>query len=166
MNPRRLILLLTALALTIVLLPAAAAAKGGTTLYAPPGHAGASEYSEDLPTGGGSTTQPTNLSAPSPVQLNKLGQGKQGARRLQHKGSQGKAAANWARATAPSTLSGTTHAHAANLQSGSATSGILNVLGGADTGGLGAVLPLLLALVLAAAVGFALGRRGRLGRSV
>ncbi len=163
MNVRRLTPLLAVLALSVVMLPASAAAKGGSVLYAPPGHAGASEYSEDLPTSGGSTTQPTNLSAPSPVQLNKLGQGRQGARKLVHDGTQGKAALDWARATAPrqigSSSSSSPTATTANLHSGSAVSGIADVLSGSDVGGLGAIVPLLLGLMLAAAIGFAAGRR-------
>lgn len=162
---RRLIALLVIL--VVAAMPEMALASG-RTVYAPPGKAGASEYFEDVPSPGGGTTPPANLSTPSPKNLNHLGKGGSAARKLKKLGTTGTAAANWAQASAPAIRrtslapSGTTpSAHVASLHVGSGISAIGDVLDGNDSGGLGAVLPLLLGLSLAGAVGFAVGRRVR-----
>lgn len=160
----------------LILAPAALAAK--VKIYAPPGKAGTSEYSEIVPSAGGNTQPPAmgggNATA---AQMSKLGSGKQGVTKLSKLGKQGAAAAQFAQATAPvvvhsthglggpagatgsARLGGATSGSA----SGSALSGIGDLLGGSDAGGIGPFLPLLLAFGLgwAAALGLLRARRGR-----
>ncbi|MGH2842607.1 MAG: hypothetical protein ACRDKL_03345, partial [Solirubrobacteraceae bacterium] len=119
---------------------------------------------------GGGTAPPANLSTPGSHHLDGLGQGAAGARTLAKLGKTGTAAANWARASAPTVVRRPDGSPGAGrprtganpaLAGGSALSGFTHILGGSDSGGLGAALPLLLILTLAATVGFAAGRRWR-----
>jgi hypothetical protein len=92
------------------------------------------------------------------------GQGRAGATRLGHLGSDGQAAATLAEATAPASKAhhgsstSTASAAAAAAQGSSAASGLSHVITGSDAGGLGPLLPILLATALIAAVGLAVAR--------
>jgi hypothetical protein len=141
-------------------------------IYAPPGKAGTSQYAETLPASGGNVGTPATTGGnPTGVQLSKLGAGAAGARKLAKLGKTGQSAAAFASATAP-TLTRARHllAPAANVSSGtqidrsggSAASGVLHLIGGSDSGGIGVFLPLLLAFSLGAAV--AVGARRGLRR--
>ena len=157
--------LIVALAL-LSLVPAAAQAKKGSTVYVPPGKSGATQYFEIVPASGGATAPPVSPATASSHNLNGLGQGRRGGRTLTKLAKAGAAAAALARATAPHRELGSAppagaRASRANLGTGSALSAIANVVTGSDQGGIGVFMPLLLALSLAGAVGFALGRRFR-----
>lgn len=90
--------LLALLALVALVGSPAAVAKE----YAPPGRAGTSEYAEDIPTAGGNAQTPAmgggNTTA---AQIDKLGGGKAGVRKLTRLGKSGAAAAQFAQQTAP-----------------------------------------------------------------
>lgn len=139
--------------------------------YAPPGKAGTSEYAEDIPAAGGNVSTPSmgggNKTA---AQIDKLGAGKAGVRKLAKLGKAGAAAAQFAQQTAPVTTNSTTsparkttaparttsHHHATpagrpasavlTASGGSAISGLGHVIGGSDVDGIGIFLPLLLVL--------------------
>jgi hypothetical protein len=160
----------------LVLAPAAAAKQ-----YAPPGKAGTSEYAEDIPTAGGNVSTPAmgggNRTA---AQIDKLGAGKAGVRKLTKLGTTGSAAAQFAQQTAPavstrassttgtsghptgkgapghttpaSTTGGTAHGSKLNAAGESALGGLWGTISGSDGDGIGAVLPLLLAFGLGLAV--------------
>lgn len=152
--------------------PVASAAK--VKIYAPPGKAGTSEYSEVVPTAGGNVLPPADGGGnPTAAQISRIGSGKAGVRKLSKLGKQGPAAAAFAQATAPVTTTAhstgrSTGTHpsagtrpsadarppAATLRSsgGSALTGLTNLLGGSDVDGLGTILPLLLAFGLGVAV--------------
>jgi hypothetical protein len=161
MSWRRLTPVLAAVILCAI--PGSALASGhqGYKVYEPPGNAGASEYAEVVPTAGGGTKPPATLGSAPGKNLDALGTGKGTARKLEKLGPSGSDAANWARATAPTvdTRTPVTLASPAALRGGSAATGLLNLLSGADAGGIGVFLPVLLAISLAAAIGFAVGRR-------
>jgi len=161
MSSRRLIPVLAALVLCAIPSSAVAAGHHGYKVYEPPGKAGASEYAEVVPTASGGTKPPATPSGAPAKNLDALGAGKRTARKLEHLGVTGSDAANWARATAPTVNTETPVklASPALLHGGSAATGLLNLLSGSDAGGIGAFLPVLLAISLAAAVGFGLGRR-------
>ena len=132
--------------------PAAVAKK---TTYAPPGKAGTSEYAETLPAAGGNVGTPaTGVGNPTGAELSKLGAGKAGAAKLSKLGKAGKSAAAFARATAPVAASAAPSSSitAGDQTGGSALSGLLHLIDGSDTGGMGVFLPLLLAFGLGAAV--------------
>ena len=152
--------------------PAAAVAKGtGSTKYDPPGLGGANQYYELIPTSGGGTTTPTDLSAPTAKTVDALGKSKQAIKKLRKLGAAGKATADWAEATAPtraretgglgSESSSTATAASVSTGGGSAFSGVAHLLGGSDVDGIGAALPILLLVSLAGAVGYAAGRGAR-----
>jgi hypothetical protein len=146
--------------------PAAANAKK----YLPPGKAGASEYAEVVPTAGGGVKPPTNDSTAGGAALSKLGAGRAGAHKLQKLGMDGQQAAGFARATAPrlapvSSGGGPSASASIPRTGGSAVSGLLSLLGGSDGGGIGLLLPLLLACGLGAAVATVVGRQLRRGQA-
>ncbi len=151
--------LLIAAALLALMPVAAQAAHTGTTVYAPPGKAGASEYFEDVPASGGGVRPPANLSNPSSTNINAIGNGsaKRGTERLSKLGQTGLDASRFAQATAPGPAG--PESPDATTDAGSATSGFWHLLTGSDVGGIGAFLPLLLALTAAGALGYGLGRR-------
>jgi hypothetical protein len=168
-RPRRMLVTVAAL---FVLLPAAAQATTTTyKVYAPPGKAGTSEYSEVVATSGGGVAPPANLSDPSSKAIDSLGRAKHGLEKLAKLGKTGAAAANLARATAPArvtlqgpsagTQAGATGNPGSTVDTGSAVSGLLHLVAGSDQGGIGVFMPLLLGLSAAGALGFALGRRFR-----
>jgi hypothetical protein len=161
------------LVLAMALLSAAPAVAGKTKVYAPPGKAGSSQYSEVVPTGGGNVQTPAMGAAnPTAKQISSLGAGGTGLRKLSKLGKQGAAAAQFAQQTAPAIVhsthglngpsapSGGKPAKAAPLSptNGSAITGITSVLGGSDAGGIGVLLPLLLAFCLGAAVALSVAR--------
>jgi hypothetical protein len=171
MRAFRIVLAVFALS-AFVWVPAAAAKQ-----YAPPGKAGTSEYAEDIPTAGGNVSTPAmgggNRTA---AQIDKLGAGKAGVRKLTKLGTTGAATAQFAQQTAPvvsratalTDTTGSGNASTSNAGTGtsgrsargstlaasgkSALSGVWGTISGADVDGIGAFLPLLLAFGLGAAV--------------
>jgi hypothetical protein len=146
------------LALIVLALPAAAVAAPGTL---PPGNSGANQYTETLPGAGGN--EPTRgigdkggAGARTPAKV--LGQAN--AAELEALGPEGRAVAQLAAATAPARSGG--HAHEGGA-SGSGSSGVAQVLGQltgtSGSGGMGLLLPLLIAMAIVAAAAYALGRR-------
>lgn len=132
------------------------AIAGSTKIYAPPGKAGTSEYSEVVPTSGGNVLPPAMGNGnPTASEISKLGSGKVGVKKLAKLGKQGAAAAQFAQATAPVATPGSRN-HAgtalAGVAGGSALSGVTHLLGGSDVDGIGVFLPLLLAFGLGWAV--------------
>jgi hypothetical protein len=84
----------------------------------PPGHAGAGEYVEVIPTAAGNAVPPSGSSRPPSAKsderaLAQLGNGSTGASRLASLGSQGQAAAALAASTAPSPVHGESRPRAA-----------------------------------------------------
>jgi hypothetical protein len=167
---RNTVLLLLVASLTWV--PIASAAK--TKVYAPPGKAGTSEYSEVVPTSGGNVLPPSMGGGnPTAAQISRIGPGKAGVRKLSKLGKQGAAAAQFAQATAPAVIhsahglkgppSPTGSATLTAAPGGSSLNGVADLLGGSDAGGIGLLLPLLLAFGLgwAGAVVLLRVRRGR-----
>jgi hypothetical protein len=162
---------MTAAVLVTALLIAVPAWAGQTKTYAPPGKAGSSQYAEVVPTGGGNVQTPAMSGGnPTSKQISSLSAGKTGVRKLAKLGKQGAAAARFAQQTAPAAISShglqgpvgasgsTTLLRASD---GSAVSGITNLLGGSDAGGIGLFLPLLLAFGLGAAVALTIVRLRR-----
>jgi hypothetical protein len=155
------ILILCAVSLA---LPGQAAAAS----IAPPGKAGADQYFETLPSSGGNVAPPNGGGGGSGHRaLTQLGQGAAGASRLAHLGADGAAAAALAAATAPTPAAHRGHRAAlpipapAAADSTSTAGAIAHVLTGSDSGGLGVVLPLLLATGVIAALGLAAARLRR-----
>jgi hypothetical protein len=139
------------------LLGASSAALAKTIIINPPGSAGANEYSEVIPSSAGNVAPPSggSGSGKSASGITRLGQGRVGVARLQHLGGDGRSAAAFAASSAP-TPAQSVHGGAgspAASPNGSASAGIANALTGSDSGGLGSLLPLLLATVLVAAIG-------------
>ena len=138
---------------------------------APPGKAGADQYFETLPSSGGNVAPPAGGSGSSGSgALARIGNGRAGAAGLAHLGPDGTAAAALAAATAPTPASRSGRgadaagASGAGTQGSSTASALTHVLTGSDSGGLGIVLPLLLATGVIAALGLAGARlRGRGG---
>lgn len=170
-NRRALALLAGAAALAS---PAGALAAK-TKVYDPPGKAGASEYAEVVPSSGGNVAPPyMGGGNPTAAQISKLGAGRSGVRKLAKLGTQGAAAAHFAAQTAPvrSTApalpatgglasggsGGPARATQLRAQRGSAINGLAGLLGGSDAGGIGVLLPLLLALGLGGAIAFSAAR--------
>jgi hypothetical protein len=129
----------------MVVCPSVAGAKK----YAPPGKAGTSEYAETLPAAGGNVAPPASPGSAGGKALSQLGHGGAGARRLEKLGKDGRSAAGFARATAPTVVPAS---GSASSSGGSALSGLLDLIRGSDSGGIGVFLPLLLAFGLGAAV--------------
>lgn len=171
-------MMLAVLALAMLATAPSALAKN----YAPPGKAGTSQYAEDIPSGGGNVSTPAMGTAnKSSAQIDKIGAGKAGVRKLAKLGKTGEAAAQFAQETAPTTTVAAAPTKAAPTKAvvtgkpgiaagsrvftasgGSAVSGVGKLIGGSDAGGIGIFLPLLLILCLigAAAAGVARLRNG------
>jgi hypothetical protein len=140
-------------------------------VLAPPGHSGANQYVEVIPTSGGNAAPPGTVRGsggnPSPHALMPFGQGARGDARLAKLGKDGQAAAALAASTAPVPAPAAERATpnasaAATAGGGSVASGLSHALGSSDTGGLGLLLPLLLATALLVALGIvAAGFRSR-----
>jgi hypothetical protein len=150
--------------------------------YAPPGKAGTSEYGEDIPTGGGNVETPAMGGGNTTrTDIDKLGAGKTGVRKLAKLGKSGAAAALLAQQIAPATettpatktttgtettprtssgrVTGTSESGGPDHQSTpltapgrSAIGGLWSTITGSDVDGIGVLLPLLLAFGLGAAV--------------
>jgi hypothetical protein len=158
---------------------AAAPAAGAVTIE-PPGKAGANQYSETIPSSNGNTLPPQGGGGPPAGgggAIAGLGHGRTGDERLARLGKNGRAAAALAAATAPapprrSVATGTATTGAAGSVAGNATgapaahgeaplSTVLRALGGSGGGGIGVLLPLLLAATLVTAVGLGVWKRRR-----
>jgi hypothetical protein len=162
-----------ALIWTVVAMATALPGDAFAAVLAPPGHAGAQQYFETIPTSQGDAAPPgsvggTGNPSASSAKLAHFGQGRLGDQRLAKLGKDGQAAAGLAAASAPSAIPGVTgqdgKALAASSGAGGSTgTGVSNALTGSDAGGLGLLLPLLLATALIAALGVVivgLRRRG------
>jgi hypothetical protein len=145
-------------------MPAAAAAN--PVVLAPPGHSGATQYFETIPTSSGEAAPPGSVkgsgsSNAGPSALSHYGQGRKADAQLAQLGKNGAAAAALAASTAPVAPHGLSPARAradAAAASGSGDSvagGIARALTGSDNGGLGIALPLLLVTAAIAALGIA-----------
>jgi hypothetical protein len=130
----------------------------------PPGSAGANEYSEVIPSSAGNVAPPSGgPSSPTSGSLASLSRGRVGATRLDRLGKDGQAAAAFAAASAPARVPASPSAAGLGgppnagtpASSGSAVSGLSRALTGSDAGGLGLLLPLLLATALVGAIGIA-----------
>jgi hypothetical protein len=112
---------------------------------APPGKSGADQYFETIPNSAGNAAPPSATDG-STGTLSHLGSGRAGSAKLSRLGKDGRSAAALAAATAPSAASVPRHGHqgASASQGDSPITSLGNALSGADTGGLGIVLPLLL----------------------
>jgi hypothetical protein len=160
------------------LLVLAAPAQAGYRLIYPPGHAGADEYAEVIPTADGNTAPPSPgggsgpLTKSSTQAIAHIGNGRAGAAKLERLGKDGHAAAALATATAPASLAPAAPAKArpgrhgvtapavhVPAAGGSISSGISHALGG--SGGLGVLLPILLLATVLAALVFGLARLRR-----
>jgi hypothetical protein len=136
---------------------------------APPGKAGADQYFETLPSSGGNVAPPAGAGGnggSSSGALARIGNGRAGASGLAHLGPDGTAAAALAVATAPTPAPRRGHGAGPAGASGagaSTASALTHVLTGSDSGGLGIVLPLLLATSVVAALGLAGARLRRRG---
>jgi hypothetical protein len=132
---------------------------------APPGHAGASQYSETIPTSRGNAAPPSSGSNVSGRSGNsaiaQLGHGGAGVSSLSHLGKTGQAAAALAAATAPARVNGPKTASATSAGQ-SPTSAVLHALSGVD-GGMGIALPILLATALLAGFTLIAAQRPRRG---
>jgi hypothetical protein len=136
-------------------------AAASAAVLAPPGHAGANQYFETIPTSSGNAAPPGSVHGSGSTQsgsqsLNGLGQGASTDGTLAGLGQTGQAAAALTAATAPTPASRAARQAAAGgvpPNGGSAASGIGHVLTGSDTGGLGVALPLLLGTVLLVVAG-------------
>ncbi|MDX6651905.1 MAG: hypothetical protein QOJ38_686 [Solirubrobacterales bacterium] len=159
---RRVPTILAGLLLVAALsLPSLALAKGST---APPGNSGVTEYQETIPSVGGG--KPTNQGGGGGGHLSKRAQ-----RALAAQGAAGAGAARLAAATAPEASGGQSSVGASASGSGGSGepsgggsgTGALNALGGAASGagpgGMGIVLPIILASVATLGAAVALRRR-------
>jgi hypothetical protein len=149
-------------------------APAGKTVYAPPGKAGASEYSETIPTSGGNVSPPNQSSftgssaakTASDDPIAKLGAGTKGLISDAKQGNTGQQAAGFAQSTAPVVVTEVSSAGAKGAvsgigsDSGSAAGAVLHLLGGGDAGGIGVLLPLVLAFTLGLACAL-IALRGR-----
>lgn len=149
-------------------------ALAGGKVYAPPGKAGTSEYSEIVPSAGGNVRPPADGGGNATgAQISKLGAGAAGVRKLTKLGKNGAAAAKFAEQTAPAvqpakrrrpaTGAGNRVTPVLRATNASAVTAVTRLVGGSDSGGIGLALPLLLAFSLGAAVAVAGSRllRGR-----
>jgi hypothetical protein len=153
-------------------LPAYAPAR----VLAPPGHAGANQYFEVIPTSAGNAAPPGSIrgsgsAGGGPQALATLGRGRSGDSRLARLGKDGKAAAALAASTAPAAVPGerigrgTASVPPSASGGGSVASGVAKALTGSDTGGLGLLLPVLLATGLVVALGITAARLRQRTRS-
>jgi hypothetical protein len=160
--------------LTLLLLPGAALAKNRT--YAPPGNSGVNQYVENVPTGGGN--RPASSVHPG-TGVPGGGGGGSGPisgstqRSFDHNGAAGRAAVALAEATAPgsvpkqrrtsggSSAGGTSPGSAASAQGFSPLRSLFKTFTGSASGGLGALLPIILVVTALGAMMLAVLRRRR-----
>lgn len=155
----------------LVLLAAPSSALGSVVL-APPGHDGANQYVEVIPTSAGNAVPPGTVSgsgsaSAGPSALSGLGHGPSTDAKLAKLGKDGQAAASLAASTAPAVVSdrgrgggsasggrggGAGSPQGASSQ-GSVGSGLASALAASDAGGLGLLLPLLLLTALVVVLG-------------
>jgi hypothetical protein len=132
-------------------------------VLAPPGHPGANQYFETIPTSAGQAAPPGSVhgsgsnSAGSGA-LAGLGRGRSTDAKLAKLGTEGQAAAALVASTAPVPAHGPAAAgaratEAAGTDSGSISSGLSHALTSSSAGGLGVALPLLLLTALVLALG-------------
>ena len=154
-----------------LLLLAAPSSALGAVVLAPPGHDGANQYVEVIPTSAGNALPPGTVggsgsATAGPSALSGLGQGRSTDAKLARLGKDGRAAAAVAASTAPSAVPNAhsgggvtpeTGGGAASDQGGSAQgsvpSGVADALAASDAGGLGLLLPLLLVTALLVVAG-------------
>jgi hypothetical protein len=153
---------------------APATAGASPIVLAPPGHPGANQYFETIPSSSGEAAPPGSVKGSGspnagPSALSHFGQGRKADARLAQLGKNGAAAAALAASTAPVVPYGLSPARAKSDAAtssasggGSVASGIAHALTGSSNGGLGIALPLLLATALIVALGVGVG--GRLWR--
>lgn len=164
--------LVVGFAIWMIVSTTAAVASPG--VLAPPGHSGADQYFETIPTAAGNAAPPGSVPAPTTGSgstgsrsvsggqpIARLGQGQTGLSRLASLGKAGQAAAALAAATAPSLVrrakSAVGHAPL-DSNHGSVVGGLSRAFSGSDNGGLGLLFPLLLVTALVAAAGITVGR--------
>ena len=141
---------------------------------------GTSEYAEDIPTAGGNGKTPAEGGGnKTAAQIDHLGAGRQGVRKLAKLGRTGAAAAQFAQQTAPVTTTAATtptsttpapgtgtkthpnpsarvsQQHRLTASGGSALGALGRIVGGSDVGGIGIFLPLMLVVGAVVAVGVA-----------
>jgi hypothetical protein len=146
------------LALVMLVLPVASVAAAPGRV--PPGNSAASQYHETLP-GAGGNEQTRDIGgeggrAPAKVL------GHANAARLEALGPEGRAAAQFAAQSAPNNTARQPHGvgGASNPSGSSALSQVLGQLtGSSGSGGMGLLLPLLIAMTIVGAAAYALGRR-------
>jgi hypothetical protein len=148
-----------ALALLVTCALAVMPATAEAVYYAPAGKAGANEYVETLPAAGGNVAPPPG-GTPTGSTLTQSSVAKAATHKLKRLGASGLAAVQFADATAPKAVVSPPHKRSETVVSpnGSALTGFLHVIGGSDSGGIGAFMPLLLAFGLGAAVAFSVVR--------
>lgn len=167
--PRFVGLALTTLCIALLAAPGAALAARGTV---PPGVSGASQYTESLPGAGGEESTKAMVES-TPADRGEGGGkggapagtlGTEDAEKLEALGPEGKAAAGLAAAGTGGGNGGTGDGVAGTASGSSGGgSGVAQVVGrlsGSDgSGGMGLLLPLLIAMAVIAAAGYLIGRR-------
>jgi hypothetical protein len=144
------------LALAWASLLLAAPAATAASVQAPPGNAGVQEYVESVPDGSGdSVGNDLRHARVTALETGSRLLSQPGIQRLARSGRDGPTAAGLAVATAPKT----SHGLAGGDAGKSATASATGLLAGQGSGGLGALLPVLLVLMLGAAAGYAIRRR-------
>jgi len=143
-------------------------------VLAPPGHAGTNQYVEVIPTSAGNAAPPGSVSGSGtatagPQALADLGRGASADAHLAKLGKDGQAAAALAASTAPAPVLRAGGRHGSDRSAnpaGSASGGVTDVLTGSDAGGLGLLLPLMLATALVVVLGIGAMRvRRRAGQT-
>jgi opacity protein-like surface antigen len=157
MRPSRFVILAAMFAL---LLPGASAAAAPPLV--PPGVSGANQYTETLPGPGGN--EPTGGGAAHNPKSAAKALGEGNAQRLEALGPEGRAAARLATQGAAdgkgnSSPQGHRALNSAGDGSGAAGQVLGNLSGTSDSGGMGALLPLLILAAAVAAVAFLVTRR-------
>jgi hypothetical protein len=136
----------------------------------PPGLSGANQYKETLPgAGGDEPTSELGAKGASPAQA----LGHENAARLEALGADGRSAARLAAEGVPRVGAGAgskASGHVASTESSPGSSSSVSqvlgqVTGASDSGGMGLLLPLLIAMTAIAATAFGIGRRALRGRS-
>jgi hypothetical protein len=146
------------LALVMLALPVASAAASTGTV--PPGVSGANQYTETMPGPGGN--EPTRDIGGKGGRTPAKVLGHANAAQLEALGPEGRAAAQFAAQSAPNSTAGQPHG-VGGTSNPSGSSGLSQVLGqltgSSDSGGMGLLLPLLIAMSIVAAAAYGLGRR-------
>jgi hypothetical protein len=153
----------------VIAVSLALAGPASAGVLVPPGHAGANQYFEVIPTSAGNAAPPGSVDGSGTAEagsqaLAGFGKGRTGDAQLAKLGKDGQAASALAASTAPRTKGAQPGAVPAS-GGGSLGSGISRALTGSDSGGLGLVLPLLLGTALVAALGIIAARLRRGPRS-